>query len=366
VGLRKGLVVTQFVLTAVLISSTFIIGRQLSYMRQRDSGVNREYVFSFDGKKSAAVLKQTLLTESAIKHICTSSDTPINVSHGTTTVSWDGGDNKQGVIFAHMSIDPEFIPNFGIKMLAGKNFEGGPSDSAHFILNEMALKQSGIKNPVGRRFKFDGTEGTIIGVVKDFNIASAHERIRPLILYNSPAANSVVHVKTTAVSAQSAVAAAEGIWKKYNPQTAFEYTFLSEAYDKQYRAEQHTQQLFSFFAATAIMISCLGLLGLVAFTAEQRTKEIGIRKVLGAGVLSITVLLSGDFLKLVLIAILIAIPISSILMESWLENFAFKVGVEWWIFASTGVLTVMTALLTISFQSIKAALMNPVKSLKSE
>lgn len=366
VGLRKGLVVAQFVLTTVLISSTFIIGRQLNYIRQRDSGFNREYVFSFDGKKSSALLKQTLLTQSGIKNVSTSSDTPIDVSHGTTTVAWDGSNNKQGLIFVYMSIDSAFIPNFGIRIVEGKNFDGSSSDSAHFILNEMALKQSGIKNPVGRRFKFEGTEGTIIGVVKDFNIASAHERIRPLILYSIPAKNNMVHVQTTALSAESAVTAVEKIWKKYNPQTAFAYTFLSESYDKQYRGEQQTQQLFSFFAATAIMISCLGLLGLVAFTAEQRTKEIGIRKVLGAGVFGITALLSMDFLKLVLFAIVIAIPISWISMENWLANFAFKVSIEWWVFLVTGVMTVLTALLSISYQAIKAALMNPVKSLKSE
>ncbi|MDQ6479282.1 FtsX-like permease family protein [Dyadobacter sp. LHD-138] len=366
VGLRKGLVVAQFVLTTVLISSTFIIGRQLNYIRQRDSGFNREHVFSFDGKKSSALLKQTLLTQSGIKNVSTSSDTPIDVSHGTTTVAWDGSNNNQGLIFVHMSIDSAFIPNFGIRIVEGKNFDGSPSDSAHFILNEMALKLSGIKNPVGRRFKFERTEGTIIGVVKDFNIASAHERIRPLILYSIPAKNDMVHVQTTAILAESAVAAVEKIWKKYNPQTAFAYTFLSESYDKQYRGEQQTQQLFSFFAATAIMISCLGLLGLVGFTAEQRTKEIGIRKVLGAGVFGITALLSMDFLKLVLFAIFIAIPISWISMENWLANFAFKVSIEWWVFVVTGVMTVMTALLSISYQAIKAALMNPVKSLKSE
>ena len=365
-GLRKGLVITQFVLTTVLISSTFIIGSQLRYIREHDSGFSREHVFSFDGKGFSPQFKQALSYEPGIKNVSTSNESPINVMSGTTVVEWDGKDANRMLVFAHMSIDPDFIPNFGIKIIEGKNFDGSPSDSVHFILNEMAVKRAGIKNAVGKRLKYEGTEGIIIGVTKDFHITSMHETIWPLVINSAPKKNSLVHVRTTGPSTAKALAATEKLWKKYVPGFPFEYVFLDEAYNNHYKAEQQTGQLFNFFAGIAILISCLGLLGLVAFTAEQRTKEIGIRKVLGATVANITTLLSKDFMKLVAIAIVIASPIAWYAMDVWLENFAYKITIEWWMFAAAGLLAVVTAILTIGFQSIKAALADPVKSLKIE
>ena len=365
-GLRKGLVVTQFVLTTVLISSTFIIGSQLRYIRQLDSGINREHVFSFDAKGFAAQFKQALSYEPEIKNVSTSTESPVNVMTGTTAVEWDGKDANRMLIFASMSVDEVFIPNFGIEIIEGRNFEGTSSDSLHFILNEMAVKQAGIENPVGKRLKFEGKEGTIIGVAKDFHITSIHETIWPLVINSAPKNNNLVHVRTTGQSAAKAVDAAEKLWKKYVPGYPFEYIFLDEAYNNLYKAEQQIGSLFNFFAGIAILISCLGLLGLVSFTAEQRTKEIGIRKVLGASVFNITTLLSADFLKLVVIAILIALPIAWYAMDFWLNDFAYKVTIQWWTFVLAGLSAVATALLTVSFQSIKAALRDPVKSLKSE
>lgn len=365
-GLRKGLVVTQFALATILITSTLIIGSQLKFIRERNPGFNREHVFSFDAKKFALPLQQALSTEPSVKSISTSSDSPINVLRGTGTVEWDGKDSGSMPIFAYVSIDPAFIPGFGIKIIDGRNFDGSPSDSVHFMLNEAAVKEMELKNPVGQRIKVEGREGEIISIVKDFNIASIHETIRPLILASRPKINNIVLVKTTGESAATAVAAAGKLWKKYAPEYPFEYKFLETHYNDQYKSEQQTEQLFNFFAGIAIVISCLGLLGLVSFAAEQRTKEIGVRKVLGATIVSIITLLSKDFLKLICIAIVIAIPVAWYFMEKWLNNFAFKVDIDWKLFLAAGLLTIITAIVTISFQSIKAALMNPVKSLKSE
>ncbi|MBC7891945.1 MAG: ABC transporter permease, partial [Sphingobacteriaceae bacterium] len=249
---------------------------------------------------------------------------------------------------------------------AGGNFDGTKADSAHVILNETAIKQAGIQNPIGKRFKLHQTDATIIGVVKDFKFVSDRIPVSPLIMFSYPEYNQMVQVRTTGQFAPAALAVAGRLWKQYSPEHPFEYTFLDETYNRQYRAEQQTGQLFNFFAGVAILVSCLGLLGLAAFTAEQRTKEIGVRKVLGASVFSIVALLSKDFLKLVAIAIVIASPLAWWAMTKWLENFAYKISIGWWVFALSGLLAVGIALLTVSFQSIRAALMNPVKSLKSE
>ncbi|WP_159476202.1 ABC transporter permease [Dyadobacter sp. 3J3] len=364
--LRKGLVVTQFALATILITSTLIIGSQLRFIRERNPGFNREHVFSFDAKKFALPLQQALSMEPSVKNVSTSSDSPVNVLRGTGTVEWEGKDPGSMPIFAYVSIDPSFIPSFEIKILDGRNFNGSPSDSVQFMLNEAAVKQMQLKNPVGQRIKVEGRDGEIISVVKDFNIASIHETIRPLILSSRPKINNIVLVKTTGESAATAVAAARKLWSKYAPEYPFDYKFLETHYNDQYKSEQQMEQLFNFFAGIAIVISCLGLLGLVSFAAAQRTKEIGVRKVLGASVASITKLLSKDFLKLVCFAIFIAVPVTWYFMEKWLDNFAFKVDIDWRLFLVGGLITVLTAVATISFQSIKAALMNPVKSLRSE
>lgn len=365
-GLRKLLVVTQFSLATILIVGTFIIGSQLRFIRERDPGFKRAHVFTFDGRKFTPQFKQALSGQSSILGISTSTDTPVNIQTGTASVDWDGKEEDRTLIMVQMGIDKDFIENFGIKLLSGRNFSGSKSDSAYFILNETAVKETGLKDPVGKRFKHEGTEGTIIGIVKDFNMTSIREPVWPLVLFSKPESNFMVNIRTTGELAPDALAAAEKLWKQYLPAYPFEYTFLDANYNDLYRTEQQTGQLFNFFAGVAIVISCLGLLGLASFTTEQRTKEIGIRKVLGATVLNITTLLSKDFMKLVIIAIVIATPVAWFLMEEWLKDFAYKINIQWWMFLLGGLLAIITALITISFQSVKAALANPVKSIKSE
>jgi putative ABC transport system permease protein len=366
VGLRKLLVVTQFSLATILIVGTFIIGSQLRFIRERDPGYSRKHVFAFNGRQFTPQFKRALVGESSIIGVSTSTESPVNVLTGTASSDWDGKEKDRVLIMAQMSVDQDFIPNFKMKLVAGHNFSGTKADSMHFILNETAVKQTGIKDPVGKRFKREGTEGIIIGVVKDFNTTTIREAVWPLIMFSNPESNTIIHVLTTGEQAPAALAKAEKLWKQYLPQYPFEYAFLDSNYDQLYRSEQQTGELFNFFAGIAIVISCLGLLGLASFTTEQRTKEIGIRKVLGATVLNITTLLSKDFLKLVIIAILIASPTAWYLMDHWLKDFAYKVDIEWWIFPLGGLLAIFCALLTISFQSLKAALANPVKSIKTE
>ncbi|HJP62450.1 MAG TPA: FtsX-like permease family protein, partial [Mucilaginibacter sp.] len=258
------------------------------------------------------------------------------------------------------------ISFFKIKLVAGASFTGAANDTAHYILNESAIKQMGIKDPVGKRFTMQGTKGTIIGVVKDFHYASMKEKIAPAIFWYAPKYMNKMYIKTTRRDAPKALAAAEKQFKAYNGQYPFGYAFLDDIFNGLYQSEQQEGTLFTYFASIAIAISCLGLLGLAAYTAQVRTREIGVRKVLGASVSGITVMLSFDFLKLVLIAMVIASPVAWYAMNKWLQNFAYRADIHWWVFAVAGLLAIVIAFATISYQAIKAALMNPVKSLRSE
>jgi len=365
-GLRQVLVITQFALAMGLIVATLVIGSQLRHIRERNLGFNKEHTFVFWAGDKAEAYKRELSAESSILSIASATDNILDFGGTTGDTDWDGKVPNRMFIVNQMSISKEFIPAYGIKLAAGRNFSGSPADSAYFILNETAIRQAGITNPVGKRFKFHEIEGQIIGVVRDFHSESARKDVFPLVLFSRPAYNGVLHVRTTGTGAPQAIVAAERLSKRDNPDGLFEYKFLNETYDRMYRAEQRTGQLFQFFAGIAILVCCLGLFGLAAFTAEQRTKEIGVRKVLGASVSSIVTLLSKDFLKLVLIAIVIASPVAWWAMNRWLQDFAYKIDIEWWVFVMAGLLAVGIALLTVSFQSIRAALMNPVKSLRSE
>jgi putative ABC transport system permease protein len=235
------------------------------------------------------------------------------------------------------------------------------------VLNETAARQLGLPQPwVGQRFGFQGEEGQVIGIVKDFHFLPLRDNISPLVINYYPNSWSSFFIKTQPGRAKEAVAAAERIWKEALPAHIFAYSFLEDDFDRMYRSEQQAGLLFNCFAGIAIFISCLGLFGLAVFVAAQRTREIGIRKVLGASVASVVALLSADFLKLVLVAIVIASPLAAYLMHQWLQDFAYRIEIQWWMFAAAGLMAVAIAFLTVSTQSIRAAVANPVKSLRSE
>jgi ABC-type antimicrobial peptide transport system permease subunit len=289
-----------------------------------------------------------------------------SVTSATGDLDWKAKPANTSLMITQIAADKDFIPTMRIEFLEGQNFTGTPADSAYYILNETAVKQMGLKQPyVGQQISFHENKGTILGVVKDFNFQSLKEKISPLIFYKYNNKN-ILYVRTTGSHAQDAIAAVEKQYKKYAGDSPFGYQFLDASFDAQYKTDQRTGTLFNFFAGIAIFISCLGLFGLATYTAQVKTKEIGIRKVLGASVAGIVELLSKDFLKLVIIAIVIATPLAWWAIHKWLEGFAYRTDIPWWIFAIAGLLALLIALVTVSFQAVKAAVANPVKSLRSE
>lgn len=265
----------------------------------------------------------------------------------------------------------DFITHYGLELVAGRTYSRAyPSDSSSaLVVNEATARQYGYINPsdiIGKKFDQWGRSGEVIGVVKDFNYISLHRSIEPLTLPFSPYSSRYLSLKVKPENLSQTIAEVEQVWKEVAPHRPFLYSFLNEDFDRQYQSDLRFRKVFTTFSVLAIFIACLGLLGLATYTAEQRTKEIGIRKVLGAEVSSIVILLSKDFIKLVIVAIVIATPLSWYAMDRWLEGFAYKITVGWWIYPLAGIIAIAFALLTIASKAIKAALMNPVNSLRSE
>jgi putative ABC transport system permease protein len=369
VTFRKMLVTTQFAFSVGLIIGTLVIGRQLTYIRERDPGYDRSQVFTFNGGRDMAghfqAVADQLRKEPAIKEAATAGDYVADVHNSTADVDWDGKAVNSEFITNWMNIDERFLPVMKMTLSAGDNFSGRPVDSAHYILNETAVKQMGITDPVGKRFKLLDKSGTIVGVIRDFNFASLHTPIGPIVLRYRPG-GWIYYVKTGGHEAPKAIAAVQKLWRQYNPTQPFDYSFLDQRYESLYRSDIRIGSLFTGFTGIAIFLSCLGLFGLATYTAQVRTREIGIRKVLGASVFSLIALLSRDFLRLVLIAIVIASPIAGWAMYRWLQDFVYRVAISWWMFALAGFAALGLALLTIGWQAVRAALANPVKALRSE
>ncbi len=366
---RKALVTTQFVFSVGLIIATIVISRQLHYIQSKDLGLDKEHVFSFGLKKEmhdhSEAARDELLKQPGVLGVAFSDNSIAGEGSSTGDTHWEGKEENSTFLIHQNCIDENFIPLLKIQMLEGSNFTGSKADSAHFILNETAVKEAGIKDPVGKSFILWNKKGTIIGVVKDFNYESLKEKVEPAIFYFEPP-NWRMYVKTTGKDASKAIAAANTIWKKYNSEFPFEYSFLDDDFGKMYLSEQRTASLFNVFAVIAIAISCLGLFGLATYTAQVKTKEIGIRKVLGASVANITGLLAKEFIVLVLIAFIITSPVAWWAMNAWLQNYSYRINIDWWVFAIVGLLSMLVAIATVSFQAIKAALANPVKSLRTE
>lgn len=365
---RKILVVCQFVFSIGLIIGTLIINGQLKYVREKELGYDKSYVFSFgmrDMQKNYESVRAQLLADPAIKDVTTASDNIVNIGNSTGDTEWDGKEATRSFIIHPLGIGKNYIDFFKLKLAAGAKFAGIKADTAHYILNETAVREAGIINPIGKRFKLHDQNGIIIGVVKDFHFASLKQKIEPSIFFYTPE-NWQMFVKTTGKDAPQALATVKKLWKQYNPGFPFDYNFLDDSYNNMYKTDQRSGTLFSWFTGIAILISCLGLFGLATYTAQVKVKEIGIRKVLGASVTNITGMLSKDFLALVVLSIVIATPIAWWAMSKWLESFAYRITIQWWMFVLSGILAIVIAFITISFQAIKAALANPVKSLRSE
>lgn len=370
---RRTLVVFQFALSMFLIVGMLVIGRQMSYLRTKNLGLDRENVLyiplegGLNGEKQTEIVRQEILQQPAIASVTTASDLPVNVQNSSGDLEWAGKKPGMETSVSEVQVGGDFIRTMNIKLLSGRDFRAGSlADSSSYIVNESAAKLMGMSNPVGKRVKFWRGWGPVVGLMKDFHLASMHDPIKPLVLMFNPQQNECLLIKIKPGQTQRAIADLEKLTKQFNPNYPFTYHFLDEEYEKLYRHEQQVHTLVNYFGILAILISCLGLFALAAFTAEQRTKEIGVRKVLGASVASIVGLLSTDFLKLVLIALVLASPLAWLALDKWLNTFAYHETLPWWIFALAGLLAVLIALATVSYQSIRAALVNPVKSLRSE
>ncbi len=379
---RQSLVVLQFSISVALLICTIVIGRQRSFIEHTAMGYDRAQVFGFTvgfsdyyaqgkerGESMVKAIEQHLQQSSAIAAISRANDSPVHIkSTHSGSVKFNGLPEDATPTVAQLSADEHFADLFGLQLAEGRWFEKDKtSDVDNVILNETAARKLGLPQPwLGQRFGFHQHEGQVIGIVRDFHFLSLHEAITPLVIYNSEGWRGNFFVKTQPGQSVQALAAVAAVWKEWLPQRPFEYTFLDEDFDKMYRSEQRASLLFNLFAGITIFISCLGLFGLATFVAVQRTKEIGIRKVLGASVAGITGLLAGDFLKLVLIAIVVACPVAWYCMRQWLADFAYRVDLQWWMFALAGAAAVGISLLTVGVQSVKAALANPVQSLRSE
>jgi len=369
---RKGLVIFQFILSIVFIIGTIVVSKQVNYIQSLNLGYNRENLLYIplegDLTSKYTVFKTEALKMPGVTGVTHATDAPTKINNGTTGVLWEGKDPNSKIDFTQVGVGYDFIKTMHIQMLQGRDFSRDfAADSVNYIINETALKIIGFKNPVGKPLTLWGTKGTIIGVIKDFHFNSLHTAINPLMLRLGENFNGgIALVKTNSGKTREALASLEKIYKELNPKVPFTYKFSDEEYQKLYKSEQVVSQLANYFAFLAIFISCLGLLGLVMFTAEQRTKEFGIRKVVGARPVILFSLLSKEFLSLVLIAIIIASPVAWYFSNQWLQDFAYKTNLSWWVFVIAAFTALLIALITVSFQAIKIAIANPVKSLRTE
>ena len=369
---RKALVVFQFTLSVILIVGMIVIYRQMDYIQSKNLGYDRDNLLYIpiegDLVKNYGLFKQKALQQQGVLSISKMRNSPTVIEHHTGSISWEGKNPNLTVSFADGVVGYDFVKTMSLKLKEGRDFskEFG-TDSASYLINEAALNKIGYVNPVGKIVEWGNRPGKIIGVLQNFHFNSMHQAIDPLIIRLDENWNwGTILVRTQGSKTKQVLASLEKLCKELNPKFPFTYSFSDDAYARLYKNEQVVSKLSSYFAFLAIFISCLGLFGLATFAVDQRTKEIGVRKVLGATVPRIISLLTANFLKPVAIAILIAMPVSHYLMGHWLEGFVYKTSIEWWMFASAGLLAVIIAMLTVSFQAVKAAIANPVKSLRTE
>ena len=371
--LRKGLVILQFSISIVLITGTLIVYQQMNYMRNQNLGFDKEQmvVIESNGDPAKEAFRQSLTTIPSVKSVTLSSSVPGGGNPGAySEVENQKGDMQIANLELYF-VDFDYIPNYSMKMVAGRAFSRDfKTDTTQaMVLNESAVKLLGYASPgdaVGKRFRQWGREGKIIGVMKDFHFRSLQQEIKPLSMRIEPNGCHLISANITGNNVPATLAAIEEKWKTLIPNRPFNYFFLDEFFDRQYRSEQRFGNLFLNFAILAIFISCLGLLGLASYSTYQRTREIGIRKVMGASVSGIVHLLSKEFLALLFIAFVIASPIAWLVMHRWLEDFSYRIGIHWWIFMVSGMIAFLVAIFTVSFQAIRAALVNPVISLRTE
>lgn len=378
ISFRKVLVVFQFAISIILIICTAIVFNQMRYMQTKSLGFNKEHIvtlpYTFTSTDQYDAFRTELLSNSNIVNAARSSRIPTGRLLDAMGARVSSGDTLAPIPadIKFVSSDQDFVPTYGIRVVAGRGFSRDfTTDTSAFLINEAAAKVLGFKSnddAVGKDFGYGNRKGKLIGVFNDFHFESLHQKIVPLVLLVPKNANNYgrISIKITGSNISAALSHIENAWKKYLPETPYQYTFLDENFEKLYQAEERQKTLLTIFACLAIFIACLGLFGLSAFAITQRIKEIGIRKVLGASVTNIVTLLSTDFLKLVAVAAVIAFPLAWYAMSKWLQDFAYRINIPWWVFLFAGIIAAIIAFVTISLQAIKAAVSNPVKSLRTE
>jgi putative ABC transport system permease protein len=374
---RSLLVIGQFAISVILIVAVLVVVRQLAYMQSKDLGFQKEDILvlpnSTQINSNYLIIKDRLENHPGIKEVSMSSRVPSGrlLDSQGTTAEVNGELTQLNVRIADIHVAHNFLDTYGIPLKAGRDFDfKRASDSTEaFILNEAAIRAVGWSNPeeaIGKQFLYGNRRGFVTGVMKDFHFESLHQPIVPIVFMISQNRNNQVSIKIDAAQREEVLAYLEGEWAQLRPDYPFEPLFVDEGFNRQYEAEAKVKTIFTFFSVLAILISVLGLLGLVTFATEQRTREIGIRKVMGAETGNILVLLGKDFLKLVAIGFLIAVPVSWFGMSSWLEDFAYKTGITWTTFLWAGLIAGIIAAATVTSQTLKAAWSNPVKSIKNE
>jgi putative ABC transport system permease protein len=376
--LRKSLVVVQFAVSVCLIISTLVVWQQLRFMQNQSLGFDKDRVIVVDAgevpyrlrQQQATAFKKELNNQSLVISVTAATAVPGRTGWEGQFAYGEGSTQSKGILVEHIPVDYDYVKTMGLQVITGRDFiADGKADSVQsYLINGTAAKAFGWETPekaIGKKLAASGMNGQVIGVLKDYHQHGLQEAIRPVVLNVAPYIN-VFALRYKGNDAAEAVSQLKNTWQKLFPGYPLDYRFMDDDFQQQYAKEQKLTNAFTLAAALAIVIACLGLFGLATYAVETRTKEIGIRKVLGASVSQIAALLSKDFLKLVLIAFVIASPVAWYAMHQWLQDFAYRVGISWWIFASAGVLALLIALFTVSFQAIRAALANPVKSLRSE
>lgn len=379
-ALRKGLIIVQFAVSVILIAGTIIVYQQVDFMRKQDLGVNIKQTLVLDGaasigdslyQNSFEPFKNEVLKQTGVKSMASSTSVMGKEIYWTNGIKRFTPADAGSVTLYHLGIDYDFIPQFEMKLLEGRNFSKEfPTDEKAAILNEKAVALLGFENAakaVNQKILRGGRDTlTVVGVVASSHHQGLQKPIDPEIILLRPNTRNAYSIKIETGNVKQTIAAVEKTWSKYFPNDPFKYYFLDEFFDKQYKADTRFGSVFGLFACLAILIACFGLLGLSAYNILQRTKEIGIRKVLGASTQNVLFILSKDFLKLVLVAFVLAIPFAWWIMHSWLQDFAYRINISWWIFAAAGIVALAIALGTVSLQALKAAVSNPVKSLRTE
>lgn len=376
-GLRSSLVVFQFFISVGLIIGTIVVWQQMKYIQNKNLGYDKDQLLtipnSYALEQNEEVYKQEMLNDPRVINATVSSYKPAGPSSGSNALAYPLGHDNEIMRTQEYHVDENYIPTFEMKMATGRNFSKNfATDSTAMIINETAARAFGWNDltAVGKTIvRQNSTRGNdvpfhVVGVVKDFNFQSLHEPITPLLMVLVPDVGLIFKVKTADI--QGLLSTMKLKWDQFNTGETFTFTFMDDLYNKTYAAEQNTGTILNIFALLTIFVACLGLFGLATYTAEQRTKEIGIRKVLGASVISVTKMLSKDFIRLVFISCLVAFPLSWWAMNKWLQSFAYRINISWWIFVVAGITAILIALITVSFQAIKAAIANPVDSLRSE